>query len=123
MFRFRSSKLFIVVLVVIILATSAYAFAAALTFDPSMTNNAGEGTSVIGGYVVNNVTYTYSTANPSLITDVEFDIAPAAAKASVGFNAGLLTNCTLNVAGTHATCTGLSQGVLGAASLRIVASD
>jgi len=120
MFRFRSSKMFIVVLVIMAFATTAYAFAASNTVDAS---NAGEGSAAIGGYDVTNVTYTYSTANPSMITFVDFDIDPPATKAGVGFNAGTLTDCgALSAGGAHAHCP-VSQDVLGATSLRVVASD
>jgi hypothetical protein len=120
MFRIRSSKVFIIVLVIMVFATTAYAFAASNTVP---TSNAGEGSAAIGGYTVTSVTYTYSTANPSIITFVDFDIAPAAVKAGVGFNAGTLTDCgALSAGGTHAHCP-VNQGVLGATSLRVVASD
>lgn len=121
MFRFNSSKLFIIALIIMILATSAYAFAANLTITG--TANAGEGSTTINGYTVSGVTYTYSTDDPSVISFVDFTISPAATKAGVAFNGGTLTDCgTLTSGGTHAHCP-VSQGVFGATSLRIVASD
>lgn len=97
MFHFRSSKMFIVALIIMILATSAYAFAASNTVAAS---NAGEGETAIGGYAVTAVTYTYSTANPSQISSVGFTIAPGAKKASVSLVSG----------GTLQTCTGAGAG-------------
>jgi hypothetical protein len=123
MFKLRSSKLFIAMLIVVILATSAYAFAASNTVPAS---NAGEGQAAIGGYTVTNVTYTYSTANPSLLTFVDFDIAPAATKAGVSLVSGVggvLTDCgALTAGGTHAHCP-VSTSVLNANMLRVVASN
>ena len=123
MFRFRSSKMFIVVLVIMAFATAAYAFAASNTVP---TSNAGEGSEVIGGYIVTNVTYTYSTANPSMITTVDFNIAPATTKAGVSLvTNATLTNCgsiTPIAGGSHVSCA-VNVSVLSADRLRVVASD
>jgi hypothetical protein len=128
MFHFRSSKLFVVVLVVMILATSAYAFAAGITMPA--TSNAGEGEVVIGGYTVSAVTYTYSTADPSQITSVGFTIAPAAKKASVSLVNGtiLQTPACVGSGGAGPTyttwnCAVSGVSVLSADELRVVASD
>jgi len=122
MFNLRSSKIFIIALVIMILATAAYAFAASNTMPA--TTNAGEGSVAIGGYTVSAVTYTYSTANPSLITFVDFTIAPAATKAGVSLvTGGVLTDCgALTAGGTHAHCP-VSISVSTADRLRVVASD
>ncbi len=121
MFNLRSSKIFVIVLVIIILATSAYAFAASNTVPAS---NAGEGQGVIGFYTVSAITYTYSTANPSMLTFVDFDIAPSATKAGVSLvSGGTLTDCgALTAGGTHAHCP-VSISVLSANMLRVVASN
>lgn len=121
MFRFRSSKMFVVLLVIMAFATAAYAFAASNTVPAS---NAGEGSAVIGGYAVTNVTYTYSTANPSMITYVDFDISPATTKASVSLITGAtLADCsTLTAGGTHAHCP-VNVSVSSADVLRVVTSD
>ena len=121
MSHFRSSKMFVIVLVIMMFATVAYAFAASNTVP---TSNAGEGSAAIGGYAVTGVTYTYSTANPSMVTFVDFDIAPAATKAGVSLaTGGTLVDCgTLTAGGTHAHCP-VSVSVLSADRLRVVASD
>ena len=122
MFHFRSSKLFVVVLVVMVFATAAYAFAAGIAMPA--TSNAGEGDIPIGGYTVSAVTYTYSTADPSIITFVDFTIAPAAGKASASLvDGGSLQPCVLTVGGTHAQCPGGGVTVIDADELRVVASD
>ena len=121
MSHFRSSKMFVVVLVIMMFSTAAYAFAASNTVPVS---NAGEGSAVIGGYAVTGVTYTYSTANPSMVTFVDFDIAPAATKAGVSLaTGGTLVDCgALTAGGTHAHCP-VNVSVLSADRLRVVASD
>ena len=124
MFRFRSSKLFIVVMVIMMFSTAAYAFAASNTMPA--TSNAGEGEVVIGGYTVSGVTYTYSTANPSQISSVAFTIAPAAGKASVSLISGVggtLQACVDGGGGTSWTCAISGVSVLNANMLRVVASD
>ncbi len=117
---FRSSKMFVLVLVIMAFATAAYAFAANNTVEAS---NAGEGSKVIGGYAVTNITYTYSTANPSMITFVDFDIAPATSKAGVSLVDGdPLTDCGLAASTGHVHCP-VNVSVLDADMLRVVASD
>lgn len=126
MFRFRSSKMFVVVLIVMVLATAAYAFAESNTMPA--TSHAGEGEVVIGGYVVSNVTYTYDTANPSMLSFVDFDIAPAVTKVGVSLIAGdLLTDCgaasiSAIAGGSHVQCP-VNVSVLNADMLRVVSSD
>lgn len=120
MLRFRSSKMFVIVLVIMAFATAAYAFAASNTVPAS---NAGEGDAAIGGYAVTNVKYTYSTANPSMITFVDFDISPATSKAGVSLVAGAaLTDCGLAASTTHVHCP-VNVSVVSADRLRVVASD
>ena len=118
MFRFRSSKLFIVVLVVLVIATSAYAFAATNTVP---TSRAGEGSGIISGYTVSNIVYTFDTANPSNLTTVTFDLDNPAATVKVSLTAaGTLQNCTSATPFTHWSCTLTGTTVTSATSLRVV---
>ena len=71
MFNSRMSKLFIFVVVALILATSAYAFAASNTVPGTV---AGEGAAVVSGYTVTNVAYTLD-ATPSKIDSVAFTLS------------------------------------------------
>jgi hypothetical protein len=122
MSHFRSSKIFVIMLVIIMaLATATYAFAASNTVS---TSNAGEGSAAIGDYAVTGVTYTYSTANPSIITFVDFDITPAVTKVGVSLaTGGTLVDCgALTAGGTHAHCP-INVSALSTDKLRIVASD
>ncbi|HET7143237.1 MAG TPA: hypothetical protein VFI68_04375 [Anaerolineales bacterium] len=120
MFHFRSSKMFIVVLVVLVLATSAYAFAATNTVPAS---RAGEGSGAISGYTVSNIVYTFDTSNPSDLTNVAFSLDAAAATVKVSLTAaGTLQACT-NPSGNNWTCALTGVTVTGASSLRVVASQ
>jgi hypothetical protein len=97
---FRSSKFF-VVLLVLIFATAAFAFAATNTM-PAVTS-AGEGSQTISGYTVGNVDYVLNTAvNPSVITDVEFTLRDAALNPAP---VTLSVQIQLQAAGPFYTCT------------------
>src|SRR3972149_11152266 len=101
MLKIRSSKMFVVVLAMLVFATTAYAFAAANTVPASY---AGEGSGAISGYTVSNIVYTYDTANPSNVTDVDFDLNAAASSVDVSLTgAGSLQGCT-NTGGTSWNC-------------------
>jgi len=118
---FRSSKLFFIVLVVLIFATSAFAFAASITGLPA-TTRAGEGATIIGNYAVSNLDYVLTVANPSTISAVTFTLDNAAATVSVSLDGGTsFVNCT-NGTGNDWSCATTST-VLSATQLVIVASD
>jgi 2-methylisocitrate lyase-like PEP mutase family enzyme len=69
----RTFKVVLVALVVLALAGSAYAFAAANTIAVS---GAGYKASTIGGYAVTNVVYDLNDTDPTKLSKVIFDIAP-----------------------------------------------
>lgn len=118
---FRSSKLLALVLVVLIFATSAFAFAASITGLPA-TTRAGEGATVIGGYAVSNLDYALTVANPSTVSAVNFTLDAAAATVSVSLDGGTnFFNCT-NPANNDWTCA-TTTSVASATQLVIVASD
>ena len=99
MFHFQSSKLFIVVLVVLVIATSAYAYAAANT---GSTRSAGNH---VSGYSVSNIFYAFDTATPPNITTVAFDLDNPAATVKVRLTAdGTLQPCESATPFTHWTC-------------------
>ena len=104
----------------VVLITSAYAFAAANTVPASL---AGEGSGAISGYAVSNIVYTFDTANPSNLTNVAFNLDAAAATAKVSLTAaGTLQACT-NPSGNSWTCALTGVTVTSASSLRVVASQ
>jgi hypothetical protein len=70
----RTFKVMLVALVVLVLAGSAYAFAAANTV--AQPGGAGYKASVIGGYTVTNVVYDLNDTTPTKLAKITFDIAP-----------------------------------------------
>jgi hypothetical protein len=92
----RSLKLFVIVLVVLVVATLAYAFAAANTV-PRVRNTTGD----ISGYTVSNIAYTFDTANPSNLIKVAFSLDAPATTVSVSLTpAGLCKHVLTPVAPT-----------------------
>jgi hypothetical protein len=123
---FRSSKFF-VVLLVLIFATAAFAFAATNTM-PAVTA-AGEGARTISGYTVGGVKYNLNGSNPSNIDSVAFTLAPAApltstVKIRLDTTGGAFYNCT-SANGTNWTCdtTSTPITVTEADELRVITSD
>jgi hypothetical protein len=116
-------------LVVIVVAASAYAFAAQNTVDDSA---AGYKANEIPGYTVENIVYDLNDANPTLIDAITFDVSPSSGTvvaATVKVQtvlAGTWTNCTL-LAGTaplmQATCTYGALELEDITALNIVASS
>jgi archaellin len=102
-----------------IVAMSAFGFAASNTVPGT---NAGQGSSGVSGFVISNVNYSYSGPD---ISNVSFDISPAAGSVSVKLVAADTTfsTCTLNVAGDHASCGITGVTVLEADELNVVAVD
>jgi opacity protein-like surface antigen len=118
---FRSSKLFAAVLVVLVFATAAFAFAAANTMPAS--TYAGEGSSVTSGYTVSAVVYNLNTTTPSNIDSVTFSLNAAASNVSVRLvTTGSYFNCT-NTSGFNWSCTTTGVTVAAANEFRVVASQ
>jgi hypothetical protein len=117
---FRSARLFVVVLIVLVFASTAFAFAASNTMPaPSF---AGEGSTVTSGYTVTNVVYTLNATNPSNIDSVKFDLDNAATTVKVQLvSTGSYYTCT--VAGSTWTCATTAPQVTVAAAdqLHIIA--
>ncbi len=72
---FRNFKILLTVFVIIVLAVSAYAFAAANTV-PDTKAGAGQGT--VSGYTVSLIHYDLNATDPSTIDDVTFTLDAAA---------------------------------------------
>lgn len=117
---FRSSKLFFIVLIVLVFATSAYAFAAANTVPASF---AGEGASVTSGYTVTNVVYNLNATTPSNIDSVAFTLNAAASTVKVRLvTSGSYFTCT-NPSGNNWNCTTTGTTVAAADEFRVVATQ
>src|ERR671929_2389256 len=97
---FRSSKLFIVLLV-LIFASAAFAFAASNTVPSTY---AGEGASVTSGYTVSNVVYNLNATTPSNIDSVAFTLNAAATNVKIRLvTTGSYYSCT-NSSGFNWSC-------------------
>jgi len=122
MFNFRSSKMFVAVLMVLVFATAAFAFAATNTVPATY---AGEGASTTSGYVVTNVVYNLNAATASNIDSVTLTLdAPASTVMVRLVTAGSYYSCT-NTSGTNWSCaTTAPQATVAAADeLRVIASE
>jgi hypothetical protein len=130
MFNTRIFRLrhFAALLLALIFAVSAYAFAAANTVPSS---GAGDGSATISGYTITNVTYDTNTdSNPGTIDQVSFDLTPNA-------GAGAATEVyvkLVNAGGSWYTCSagavldwdctiGGAVTTLAADELRVVAAQ
>ena len=118
---FRSSKLFFVVLVVLVFATAAFSFAASNNMPAS--TYAGEGASVTSGYTVSSVVYNLNATTPTNIDSVTFSLNAAATNVKVRLvTTGSYFNCT-NTAGFNWSCTTAGVTVAAADEFRVVASQ
>jgi hypothetical protein len=105
---FRNFKVLLFVLVVVVIAGSAYAFAAANTVPAS---NVGSGASTVSGYAISNIEYNFVSGNPTQIDSIEFDLDQAANTVMIQLDATAVTGdtdwdwapCTIST--LHVTCT------------------
>jgi hypothetical protein len=121
MFNSRMSKLFIVVVIALIFATSAYAFAAANTVPGTV---AGEGAGAISGYTVTAVVYTLNATTPSNIDSVAFTLSGAATTVKASLVPGTFYTCSV-VSGNNWSCntTSPQATVSAATNLDIIAKN
>ena len=126
---FRNFKVLLLVLVVVVIAGSAYAFAAQNTVADSA---AGYKASVVPGYTVTSIAYDLNATDPTLVDKITFLAAPStgtlvAALAKIQtVTAGAWTSCVL-VAGTApsmtVTCTTTGLPIADITALNIVVSS
>ncbi len=114
-----------VLVLLFVLATATYAFAAANTVPAS---NAGDGSGTISGFTISSIHYTLNAASPSGdVSSLSFKLSPVVPSGGtvyVKFNVGSAVACTLNVAGDTATCTppaGASPSAI--TSLQVIAAQ
>lgn len=95
-------KVMFVVLVVVVLAVSAYAFAAANTVPDS---KAGAGSGVVSGYTVTSINYNLNATDPTVLDSVDFTLSAAATTVKIKLVAAGTTwyDCSL-VSGMDWTC-------------------
>ena len=126
---FRNFKVMFIALVVIVVAASAYAFAAQNTVPDSA---AGYKANVIPGYTVTNIVYDLDATNPTLVDAITFDIAPTSESVIAAIvkvqtaDGGSWADCVL-VAGVapsmEVTCTYGALELADVTALNIVASS
>ncbi len=119
---FRSSKI-LIVLLVLIFATSAFAFAASNTIP---VTRAGEGVSVTAGYTVSTVVYNLNTTTPSNIDSVTFTLNAAASSVKIRLvTTGLYYSCSTTNAPTNTnwSCNTAGATVAAADELRVIATE
>jgi len=102
----RNFKVLLLVLAVLVIAGSVYAFAAQNTVADSA---AGYKASVVPGYTVTSIVYDLDADNPTTIDAIKFDVAPTSGTVVASIvkvqtvTDGPWTDCTL-VAGTAPQC-------------------
>lgn len=125
---FKNFKTILFAFVILVIAGSAYAFAAANTVPESA---AGFQATVVSGYTVTNLVYDLDDTDPTDVAAITFDIAPtsgSAAAVTVKVQTetdGTWTNCTLDGTGPSksATCSFDGLALVDVTALNIVASS
>jgi hypothetical protein len=121
MFSSRTLKVLFIVVLVAIVASTAYAFAAANTVPAT---KAGDGNGTISGYTVTNVVYNLNTTDPSTIDSIDFDLSAAAVTAKIKLVAAGSTwyDC-VNGSGTSWNCDTTGAAVSAVDQLRVIATS
>ncbi len=123
LFRIRY---FAMLVLIMIFASSAYAFAAANVVPET---GAGDGANTISGYNVTNVTYALNAVNPANLDTVSFALAPTAgAGPATTVKVQLVTggawfNCTTPGASRNWDCSTAGVTALAANNLHVVAAQ
>lgn len=120
MFNRNFIKILVLLFVVLMLFTTAYAFAASNTVP---TSNLGDGENLISGFTVSAVRYNLNASNPSTIDTTTFTISPALAtggKVTIQLvSSGSWYACTVT-GGTSVSCNTAGASASTATNLRIV---
>lgn len=118
---FRNLKVLSIVAVVIVLAVSSYAFAAANTVP---TSQAGAGSGVVSGYTVSAVVYNLNASDPTDLDSVDFTLSAVATQVQIKLVAAGSTwyTCTV-VTGNDWTCDTTGATVASMDELNVVASS
>jgi hypothetical protein len=131
---FRNFKVLLSVLVVIVVAASGFAFAAANSVPDT---NAGYGVSVVSGYTVSNIIYDYTAATPTTLDSIHFTLTSDGVSnlqkpevqisTTAGVAAADFATSTCSVSATSpwvATCTfGTAINVADVVALNVLASS
>ena len=122
MFRSRMLRTFVIIVVILVFATTAYALAASNTVPDSY---AGEGAGTVSGYNVTNLQFNLNATNASNIDSVTFTLDAAATNVMVRLvTTGSYYTCT-NTSGFNWSCdtTSPQATVLATDEVRVIARD
>jgi hypothetical protein len=120
--RKRKRRIALVALLAFVLGTTAFAYAATITFNGGSAGNAGQGTGQISGYVVSNVHYTLDDVDPSSITSVTFSLTPDNATTVKAKIQGAPDWALCSETGTTWSC-GVTGDAEGATNLEVAAAS
>src|ERR1051326_838058 len=105
----RNFKVVLIALAILVIAGSAYAFAASNSIEASRV---GSGTSTVSGYAVTGITYNFVSGDPTKVDGIEFDLDAAANTVKIQLDATALSGDTdwdwatcSNTSGNHWSCT------------------
>jgi hypothetical protein len=84
---YNRRRTLIFVILIMILGTAAYGFAASIDMS-GLDVNAGEGSTVISGYTVTSLDFTLNPANPTVFSDLDFNLDGGADTVYVGLDLG-----------------------------------
>lgn len=117
----RNLKVLSIIAIVIVLAVSTYAFAAANTVPAT---KAGDGSGAISGYTVTNVVYNLNATDPTALDSVDFTLSAAATQAQIKLVAAGSTwySCT-NGTGNDWSCNTSGATVASMDELKVVAAS
>jgi hypothetical protein len=125
----RNFKVLLIVLVILVVAAGAYAFAAQNTVPDSA---AGYKANVVPGYTVTDIVYDLDATDPTVVDAITFKIGPTSGTVEAALvelqtaDAGTWKVCTLGTAVAHVipvTCTYGSLDLIDVTALNIVASS
>lgn len=121
--RKRKRRFVLVALLAFVLGTTAFAYAASLTFNGGTNAGAaGTGSGTISGYDVTNISYTLDTNDPVNITGVEFALNPDTATTVQAKITGMTSWAACTDGGTTWSCP-VSGDALAAVALQVAAAD
>jgi hypothetical protein len=121
--RKRKRRIAIVALLAFVLGTTAFAYAASITFNGAgNAGAAGQGSGTISGYNVTNIHYTLDTNDPSNITGVTFSLAPNTATTVKAKITGM-ANWAVCTGGTSPWACPVTGDAGSAVNLEVAAAD
>ena len=119
--RKRKRRIALVALLAFVLGTTAFAYAASITFNGGTAGAAGQGSGAISGYVVSSVHYQLDNTNPGQVVGVTFTMNPdTATTVKARINAGTWVVCSAAPSPRSCPVTG---STVGATSLEVAAAD